>query len=264
MTCSQDIVRFFEPVIQEIFRCIDAQLTERTKVCMMQRALGQAGVVLTHHRADRDHSRWLWPLGIPNKQTQREVFDRPSSPHHPRPIVRRPRRVRMQTPPYHMTDANRSDRYQPVSRGALLRYKDIQARGLPSKESFGIGRVETWDPEIHSDATLFAGVTLKNGRVCHKTRPNPRLVEEDPYDRKLAVVYERWEPLLKKVRQMSSVPDRAARLPLTVTLALPSLTRSRESTRCPARPLLLRRGISTASRSRKRRSASRSIGLRQT
>ncbi|KAI7495508.1 hypothetical protein KC367_g7271 [Hortaea werneckii] len=43
-------------------------------------------------------------------------------------------------------------RNEPVSRGALLRYADIETRGLSSNESFGFGRTETFDPRIHPDA----------------------------------------------------------------------------------------------------------------
>ena len=44
--------------------------------------------------------------------------------------------------------------HQPVARGALLRYKEIEARAIPSKDSFGIAAVELWDPDVHPDATL--------------------------------------------------------------------------------------------------------------
>lgn len=88
--------------------------------------------------------------------------------------------------------------YQPVSRGALLRYKDILTRGMPSKESFGIGQVESWDPKIHPDATISDSETGKKRKCSSQTRPNMKIVEKDPYDGSL-IVYERWLSIMRKV-----------------------------------------------------------------
>ena len=87
--------------------------------------------------------------------------------------------------------------YQPVSRGALLRYKDIKPRGFSSGESFGIGRVEIYDENIHLDATVIPeeGSGLKGRK--NRSRGRTSIVEVDPYDGNL-VVYERWLPLTTK------------------------------------------------------------------
>lgn len=90
--------------------------------------------------------------------------------------------------------------YQPVSRGALLRYDSITERGMPASESFGIAQVETWDPLCHSDATYYKGDKLPSGKTCRAEYVMDReVVEECPFDEDVFVVYERWCPILQKV-----------------------------------------------------------------
>ena len=90
--------------------------------------------------------------------------------------------------------------YQPVSRGALLRYKDIQVRGIPAKEAFGIAQVEIYDADVHADATFYTGDEMPNGRICRKGPiMNSSIVEIDPFDEE-KIVYERWNPVMNKVR----------------------------------------------------------------
>lgn len=71
--------------------------------------------------------------------------------------------------------------YQPVARGALLRYDGIKARSIKTDEHFGISQVELYNRKIHKDATI------KNGKV-----------QIDQFDGS-RVVYERWFPLTKTV-----------------------------------------------------------------
>lgn len=88
--------------------------------------------------------------------------------------------------------------YQPVSRGALLRYKDIQTRGVPSKDSFGVAQVEIYDPLYHPDATFSEGDVLPNGNTCRRgTVMNKKIVDTDPFDG-TDIVWERWCPIMSK------------------------------------------------------------------
>lgn len=94
--------------------------------------------------------------------------------------------------------------YQPVSRGALLRYTDIKQRGMPANHSFGIAQVEVYDPEVHVDAVYSKGDEMSNKRICRSEEiMNHDLVERDPYDDEYWIVYDRWLSLTRKVRDVS-------------------------------------------------------------
>ena len=72
---------------------------------------------------------------------------------------------------------------------------------MPAKESFGVGQVEIYDPELHPDATYLKGEVMVNGHVCRKgPRMRTDIVEKDPYYPDLYAVYERWLPIMMKVR----------------------------------------------------------------
>ncbi|KAI7343883.1 hypothetical protein KC354_g15426 [Hortaea werneckii] len=83
-------------------------------------------------------------------------------------------------------------RNEPVSRCALLRYADIETRGLSSNESFGFGRTETFDPRIHPDAANKAIPKLRRGVM-----PDPTKVKPDPFTGEMNV-HQRWVPLLTR------------------------------------------------------------------
>ncbi|KAI6870015.1 hypothetical protein KC338_g3212 [Hortaea werneckii] len=83
-------------------------------------------------------------------------------------------------------------RNEPVSRGALLRYADIETRGLSSNESFGFGRTETFDPLLHSDAANKALPKLRRG-----VKPDHTKVKPDPYTGDMNV-HQRWMPILTR------------------------------------------------------------------
>jgi hypothetical protein len=71
----------------------------------------------------------------------------------------------------------------------LLRYDEIAQHGLPKKYSFGFGQVEVWDKRAHPDATLPSG------------QPDYRVVFGDPIDSRIAIVGNRWVPLLTHGRR---------------------------------------------------------------
>ncbi|KAK3628242.1 hypothetical protein LTR56_018756 [Elasticomyces elasticus] len=83
--------------------------------------------------------------------------------------------------------------YQPIACGALWRYSDIQVRGLPSSCSFGVGRVERYDPDIHPDA-----IGERPSRASRKAAPNWDIVVADKFDPQERNVYDRWACLLPK------------------------------------------------------------------
>ncbi|GAB1740506.1 hypothetical protein NU219Hw_g5609t1 [Hortaea werneckii] len=83
-------------------------------------------------------------------------------------------------------------RNEPVSRGALLRYAEIETRGLSSKESFGVGRTETFDPRLHPDAANKAIPKLRRGVM-----PDPTKVKPDPFTGEMNV-HQRWMPILTR------------------------------------------------------------------
>ncbi|KAK5676013.1 hypothetical protein LTS10_011302 [Elasticomyces elasticus] len=86
--------------------------------------------------------------------------------------------------------------YQPIARGALYRYSDIQQRGLPSTEAFGIAQVEVYDPKIHPDAVKRLPDTTARSR--RKSTHNTDIVEKDPFDKKVLIVHDRWTSILEK------------------------------------------------------------------
>lgn len=64
--------------------------------------------------------------------------------------------------------------------------------------SFGIGRTEEFDRNVHTDAVLDPSQRLPDGRIDRKPhRENTSIVATDPFDGK-RVVYERWCPILTK------------------------------------------------------------------
>ena len=121
--------------------------------------------------------------------------------------------------------------YTPVCRGALLRYKSVLPRGMPSNEAFGIGKVEVWEPVLHPEASYFTGADMGEDRVWRGNYPIPRpdIVEKDPYDNDIDIVYERWLPIMEKGQvkkpgqpfktetwQQQIVPVRLRQLPLHI------------------------------------------------
>ncbi|KAI6862239.1 hypothetical protein KC343_g6540 [Hortaea werneckii] len=83
-------------------------------------------------------------------------------------------------------------RNEPVSRGALLRYADIETRGLSSNESFGVGRTETFDPRLHPDVANKAIPKLRRGVLPDLTKVKP-----DPFTGEMNV-HQRWMPILTR------------------------------------------------------------------
>ena len=155
---SSDIVSFMMPVFEEIARHIDNQLGSSTKVILVPGGFGRS-VYLLEYLKEKYEPAGLKIIGQANAVM---------------------------------------GAYQPVSHGALLRYKDILTDGVPSKESFGIAQVEVYDKDIHHDATHFTGDKLPNGKICRNGPiPNRNIVEVDPFDGE-DVVYERWCPILAR------------------------------------------------------------------
>jgi len=155
---SSDIVRFMTPVLEEIARHIDTQLRPNTKLILVPGGFGHSEYLLEYLQ-QRYGSEDLKIVGQAN------------------PAM---------------------GAYQPVSHGALLRYKDILTDGVPSKEFSGIAQVEVYDKDIHHDATHFTGDKLPNGKICRNGPiPNRNVVEVDPFDGE-DVVYERWCPILAR------------------------------------------------------------------
>lgn len=72
---------------------------------------------------------------------------------------------------------------RPVSNGALLRWVDIQPRGLNPKASFGVAQVEIFNANIHTDAVA-----------------TPQLIGEDDFCDD-GVVFERWLPIIPQQDQ---------------------------------------------------------------
>lgn len=71
---------------------------------------------------------------------------------------------------------------------------------MPSKESLGIAQVEVYDAALHPDATFFTGEQMSSHRACRKGPIiNHKIVEKDPFDNDVNIVWERWCPILKKV-----------------------------------------------------------------
>jgi len=83
----------------------------------------------------------------------------------------------------------------PVSLGALYRFTVIEPRGLPSKDAFGISQVEEFDPKVHQDATT---PSARPHRAVKIPATNQHIVDQDPYDKQVVNVYDRWLPILEK------------------------------------------------------------------
>lgn len=115
--------------------------------------------------------------------------------------VRSPRRSAL---PRNLINSNLCHRRnEPVSRGALLRYADIETRGLSSNESFGVGRTETFDPRLHPDVANKAIPKLRRGVLPDLTKVKP-----DPFTGEMNV-HQRWMPILTRVRLITRPPLRA-------------------------------------------------------
>ena len=79
----------------------------------------------------------------------------------------------------------------------MYRYHDIESRGLRDDGSFGIARVEDYDPDLHDDATYSYGDIMHNGGMCQSNRrKNDKIVAKDDYEGR-DIVFERWLPLLE-------------------------------------------------------------------
>lgn len=79
----------------------------------------------------------------------------------------------------------------------MYRYHDIESRGLRDDGSFGISRVEDYDPDLHDDATYSYGDIMHNGGMCQSNRrKNDKIVAKDDYEGR-DIVFERWLPLLE-------------------------------------------------------------------
>lgn len=94
---------------------------------------------------------------------------------------------------------------QPVSCGALYRYREISLRGLPSTSSFGIAQEEVYDAKLHSDAVSPSKKRRIDGRPA-RTQSHEDEDQPDgciPFDVDeldgANIVRERWCSILKKV-----------------------------------------------------------------
>lgn len=154
---SQQMTRFFAPVVQMVIDHINMQMTPRTNTIIISGGFGNSTYLLDRIRGHFPHLKIMEPI----------------------------------------TGSLDSD--EPVSRGALLRYKDIQTRSLTTSDSFGIGTMEVYDADTHPDATYLPGATMANGRRSRIAQPNyDDWVDKDQHDNDIDVVYERWAPILKK------------------------------------------------------------------
>ncbi|KAK5731970.1 hypothetical protein LTR17_010922 [Elasticomyces elasticus] len=155
VTCDH-LVNFFAPVIEKIFACIDRQIADGQIKDLVKAMIIPGGFGASMYLLSKIEEKYkhIKILG----QTHDAV-----------------------------------GAFQPVARGALYRYSNIETRGLPSTESFGIGTVEVWDPQVHVDA-----VDTGRGRGGHFPRPNWDIVDEDPFEPSHKIVYDRWTPILQK------------------------------------------------------------------
>ncbi|KAK3653759.1 hypothetical protein LTR22_011138 [Elasticomyces elasticus] len=150
---SKQIARFFEPVVQKIFACIDRQMTEETKAMIIPGGFGRSPYFLA-----------LVEARYPDLRIVGQAFDAVGA-------------------------------YQPIARGALYRYTNVELRGLPSTESFGIAQIENYDPKVHLDAVKLL---TKAGKPRVKPTHNPAVVEKDLFDDKIKIVHNRWVSIMSK------------------------------------------------------------------
>lgn len=165
---NADLIRgFHDPVIDEVIEMIKAQLLDETRMIVVPGGFG--------------YSKYL-------HLRLREVFD-------PEDESYEGRRVKIFD-----SLRNSSQPYHPVTTGTLLRYEGITARGIPAKYTFGITQVEEWDPDVHLDATWYAGEVMDDdGTVAMEATPNWDIVEGDPIHQDMHVVGDRWVTLVEKV-----------------------------------------------------------------
>jgi hypothetical protein len=86
-----------------------------------------------------------------------------------------------------------------VSRGALLRYKSIQSRGLDNRGFFGVPRDSRFDwDEKHRDAYWLKGDPMPGGKTCWRDRQRKQHIAQNDRYSSIPIVYARWRPLLPK------------------------------------------------------------------
>ena len=167
---NKEIESFFMPVTASIIRCIENQLTNKAKVSKDPTKFTTNDANFQAIMVTGGFSRSEYLINLLRNMYEKDT-----------PILR-------QTNPA-------VGPYQPVSRGALLRYQEISPRGLTSKESFRLGQVEIWEPRRHPNATLNRTKgTIGRGMP----RPNRNIVEKDPFDSN-DIIYNRWVSIMKKV-----------------------------------------------------------------
>ncbi|KAK3115702.1 hypothetical protein LTR53_004666 [Teratosphaeriaceae sp. CCFEE 6253] len=155
------MIEFFEPVIQEVFSCIDYQIRGIEKEHLTAKALiipggfGRSEYFLARMREQYEDIQILGQ----------------------------------------QSDAVGS--YLPVARGGLYRHTHIKARAPPSEGSFIIGQIEVFDPEKHPDA-LRPSKNGDSSSASDSRQPNVKIVNQDDCDHGIYNVHDRCEFLLKK------------------------------------------------------------------
>ncbi|RMZ03632.1 hypothetical protein D0860_06724 [Hortaea werneckii] len=170
---------FFGKIIKSITNCIDHQIQEcpgkkRIKALIIPGGFGQSKYLM--NCLESKYGRRFKVMGQMSTAVGR--------------CVRTPKRsalLRNLINSYFWHHRN-----EPVSRGALLRYADIETRGLSSNESFGFGRTETFDPLLHPDAANKALPKLRRGVMPDHTKVKP-----DPFTGDMNV-HQRWIPVLTR------------------------------------------------------------------
>ncbi|KAK3072393.1 hypothetical protein LTR53_006886 [Teratosphaeriaceae sp. CCFEE 6253] len=153
---SADLVDFFKPAVEGIFECIRRQLASapNIKAIILPGGFGKSKYLIAQLRG-----RYRQLKVFPNESD--EVGEGVAYP----------------------TTARMPD--QPVSRGGLYRNRIIQDRTLSLLDSFAIGEVQQYNPEVHHDANL------PRGPPGPSTKANEQLVEHDPFRHNTSVVYDR-------------------------------------------------------------------------
>ncbi|RMY85961.1 hypothetical protein D0861_06191 [Hortaea werneckii] len=172
---------FFDRVIKSITNCIDYQIQrcpgkKRIKALIIPGGFGQSKYLI--NCLESKYGRRFKVMVQMSTVVGR--------------CVKNPKR---RTLPRNLIDSKLwHHRNEPVSRGALLRYADIETRGLSSNESFGVGRTEPFDPLLHPDVANKAIPKLRRGVLPDLTKVKP-----DPFTGEMNV-HQRWMPILTRVR----------------------------------------------------------------
>jgi hypothetical protein len=152
---SNDIRRYFQPVMDRIFACIDVHINRvpQIKDILVPGGFGNSEYLL-HHLA--------------RKYPEKTIVE---------------------------GDLSGIGSYHPVAKGALYRYSDVSISGKPPRDVFGISAAEKYDPKRHPDAELKKGQIDQDGRVVKRARLDKYVVQRDRNNKDYKTAYNRFQPL---------------------------------------------------------------------